>query len=187
MDHFAKAYPILSRIRGWRGFKSMVASLRVFSKSEVAKERLKIIKFYEKHGEEATKEAFGVSRKLISKWRRRLKERGGRLEALVILSTRPKRVRKSQIPFEIIDFIKRLREKYPKVNKEKIKPLLDEYCKDRGLQTVSEATIGNIIKRHNLFFHRVGRIYHNPDSLWAKKSRYKKKRDKVKHPLRQEE
>ncbi|MCX7912983.1 MAG: hypothetical protein N2511_00195 [Thermodesulfovibrionales bacterium] len=43
--------------------------------------------------------------------------------------------------------------------------------KTEGLQTVSEATMGNIIKRHKLFFHRVGRIYHNPDSLWAKNSK----------------
>ncbi|BCB96663.1 hypothetical protein JZK55_15850 [Dissulfurispira thermophila] len=61
----------------------MVASLRRFLENEVAQQRLKIIKFYEKYGEEATKEAFGVDRKLISKWRKRLKENGGRLEALV--------------------------------------------------------------------------------------------------------
>ena len=140
----------------------MVASLRRFSENEVAQQRLKIIKFYEKHGEEATKEAFGVDRKLISKWRKRLKENGGRLEALIPHSTRPKMVRRSEIPPEIIDFIRSLRQRYPRLGKEKIKPLLDEYCKDRGLKTVSEPTIGNIIKRHNFFFQRSGRIYHNP-------------------------
>ncbi len=58
-----------------------------------------IHKFYEKHGEEATREAFGVDRKLISKWRKRLKENSGRLEALIPHSTRPKRARKSKIPY----------------------------------------------------------------------------------------
>ncbi len=48
----------------------MLESLRRFSGSEVAKERLRIIKFYEKWGEKATKEAFAVDRKLISKWRK---------------------------------------------------------------------------------------------------------------------
>ncbi len=54
MDHYAKAYPIFSRIRGWRRYQSMVASLRRFSENEAAQQRLKIIQFYEKHGEEAT-------------------------------------------------------------------------------------------------------------------------------------
>ncbi len=165
----------------------MVASLRRFSENEVAQQRLKIMKFYEKHGEEATKEAFGVDRKLISKWRKRLKENGGRLEALVPHSTRPKRVRKSKIPSEIIDFIRSLRQRHPRLGKEKIKPLLDEYCRDRGLKTISEPTIGNIIKRHNFFFQKSGRIYHNPDSKWAKNSKDRQKRTKVKHPPRHEE
>jgi len=95
----------------------MVASLRRFSENEIAQQRLKIIRFYEKHGEDPTKEAFGVDRKLISKWRKRLKENGGRLEALAPHSTRPKRVRKSKIPSEIIDFIRSLREKYPRLEK----------------------------------------------------------------------
>ncbi len=162
----------------------MVASLRRFSENEVAQQRHKIMQFYEKYGEEATKEAFGVDRKLISKWRKRLKEHGGRLEALIPYSTRPKTVRKSNIPQKIIDFIRDLRQKYPRLGKEKIKPLLDEYCKETGLKTVSEATIGNIIKRHNFFFQRTGRIYHNPDSKWAKNSKHRQKRTKVKHPPR---
>ncbi|MCX8031002.1 MAG: integrase core domain-containing protein, partial [Thermodesulfovibrionales bacterium] len=148
---------------------------------------LNIIRFYEKHGEEATKEAFGVDRKLISKWRKRLKGNGGRLEALMPYSTRPKRTRKSKISHEIVDFIRGLRERYPRLGKEKIKPLLDEYCKDKGLKTVSEPTIGNIIKRHNFFFQKTGRIYHNPDSKWADNSKHRQKRTKVKHPPRHEE
>jgi transposase-like protein len=85
----------------------MVASLRRFSENEVAQQRLKIIKFYEKHGEEATREAFGVDRKLISKWRKRVKENRGRLEALIPYSTRPKKARKANILQKIIDFIPR--------------------------------------------------------------------------------
>jgi len=96
MDHSARAYPVYSRIRGYRGFVQMLQSLRHFDKSEIAVQRMKIIKFYEKHGEEATREAFGTDRKLISKWKKRLKESGGRLEALVPLSTRPLRTRKSR-------------------------------------------------------------------------------------------
>ena len=37
----------------------MLSSLRRFEKSEVAQERLRIIKFYKEYGETAAKEAFG--------------------------------------------------------------------------------------------------------------------------------
>lgn len=129
----------------------MLQSFRYFGESDVTVQRMKITKFYEKHGEEATKEAFGADRKIISKWRKRLKESGGRLEALVPCSTRPLRTRKSGIPPEMIKFIKDLREAHPRSGKEKIKPLLDGYCTEKGWKTISESTIGNVIKKHHLF------------------------------------
>ncbi len=63
----------------------MLYSLRRFKESEVAQQRMKIIKFYEQYGEKATKEAFGADRKVISKWRKRLKENAGSLTAISIL------------------------------------------------------------------------------------------------------
>lgn len=162
----------------------MLASLRRFTKDEVAQQRMKILKFYETYGEKATREAFGVDRKLISKWRRRLRDGGGRLSALIPLSTRPHRVRRSETSPEVIEFIKGLREKYPRLGKEKIKPLLDKFCKERGIKSVSESTIGNIIKRHKFFFQPSGRVYHNPDSKWAQKKVKKTRRLRIKHPIR---
>ncbi|MEW6163418.1 MAG: hypothetical protein AB1606_08945 [Nitrospirota bacterium] len=76
----------------------MLYSLRRFDRSEIAQQRMKIIKFYEQYGEKATKEAFGADRKVISRWRKRLKEAGGRVSSLVPYSTRPHRVRHSKIP-----------------------------------------------------------------------------------------
>ena len=128
MDHYARAYPIYGKIRGWRWFQGMLFSLRRFGREEVAVQRLKIIKFYERFGEKATKEAFGADRKVISRWR------------------------------------KRLREKHPRLGKEKLKPLLDKYCRERGLKPISESSIGNIIKRHKFFYQKSGRIYHDPNS-----------------------
>ncbi|MEM2921468.1 MAG: hypothetical protein QXF26_04030 [Candidatus Bathyarchaeia archaeon] len=54
----------------------MLFSLSRFSGSEVAQQRMKIINFYQLYGEKATKEAFGADRKVISRWRKRLKENG---------------------------------------------------------------------------------------------------------------
>ncbi|MGQ9470802.1 MAG: hypothetical protein ACUVR0_03810 [Candidatus Aminicenantales bacterium] len=51
----------------------MLQSLRRFSRSEVAEQRMKIIRFYEEYGEKVTKEAFGASSEVISRWRKRLK------------------------------------------------------------------------------------------------------------------
>jgi len=60
----------------------MLSSLRLFDASEVANQRVKIIRFYEKHGEAATMEAFGANRKVISRWRKLLKESNGIRQAL---------------------------------------------------------------------------------------------------------
>ncbi len=126
-------------------------NFRRFDGSALAAQRMKIISFYEKYGEKATIEAFGTDRKVINRWRKRLRDMGGKLIALVPLSTRPKQVRKSNIPIEIIEFIKTVRRERPRLGKEKIKPLLDEYCTQIGMKSISESTVGNIIKRYHLF------------------------------------
>ncbi len=160
----------------------MLYSLHSFAASEVASQRMKILRFYEEYGEGATKEAFGADRKVIHRWRRRLKGSGGRLESLVPLSTRPHRVRQSSVPAEMVGFIKGLREKHPRLGKEKIKVLLDKYCQQKGWPQVSISTIGNILKRHQMFFQRSGRVYHDPTSHWARKKHQRGKRLRVKHP-----
>jgi transposase InsO family protein len=153
----------------------MLWSLRGFGESEVAQQRMKIIKFYESYGEAAAREAFGTDRKLISRWRRRLREEDGKLTALIPRSTRPRKVRTSAVPLEVIGYVRQLRKDHPRLGKEKIKPLLDKYCRQHGLALVSVSTIGNIIKRHKLFFQKAGRIYHDPSSHWAQKPKGEKR------------
>jgi hypothetical protein len=123
-----------------------------------------------------------MSQKSLTYTRKKLKENGGRLMALLPSSTRPKTVRRSEVAQEIIEFIKALREQYPRLGKEKIKPLLDEHCLQQGIKSVSESTIGNIIKRQKFFFQKLGRIYHDPNSKWAQKKVKRQKRLRVKHP-----
>jgi transposase InsO family protein len=163
----------------------MLYSLKRFEQSEIAKQKMNIIKFYEQYGEKATKEAFGADRRLISKWKKRLKEVG--LAGLIPISTRPHQLRHPDIPPEIISFIRQLREEHPRLGKEKIKPLLDKHCRPRKIRPVSESTIGNIIKRHKFFYQKSGRIYHNPDSKWADSRRRKVKRLRIKHSPKPEE
>jgi len=154
----------------------MISHLRGFDISTVAKERLKVINFYRIYGEQATKEAFGVDRKIIYIWRRRLVGSRGNLSALKPYSTAPKRVRHIQVNSKVFIFLKTLREDHPNLGKRKIKPILDHFCKSEGLPVYSEAPIGRIIKLYKLFYQKTGRIYHNPASKRAQRTKVKKLR-----------
>lgn len=59
----------------------MLNSLQRFDASEVAQERLRMMQFYEAHGEAATKEAFGADRKVMSRWKQRLMAKQGQVQA----------------------------------------------------------------------------------------------------------
>ena len=159
----------------------MLYSLRRFEEDEVAQERLKIIEFYEEYGEKATNQAFGADRKLIHVWKRKLKKGDNQLQSLIPESTRPIRTRTMNTDSRIIEFIREKRQKHPRIGKEKLKPLLDRYCSSISIKTISESTIGKIIKRHKMFYQKSGRTYHDPASTYATNSLKRKKRQRVKH------
>ena len=138
-------------IRGYRKVYSMLWRV-VEMVSEKAKWKAKVVDFFNKYGLSATKEAFGVSKSSIYLWRKKLRESGGKLEVLNDKSKAPKNRRKPETDPRVIEFIKKIRKERPYLGKEKIKVLLDEYCKEKGIKSVSSSTIGRIIKRYNLFF-----------------------------------
>jgi transposase InsO family protein len=159
-----------------RRIMKKLISARNFSQSKQAQFRLKVIDFFKKHGVSATIDAFCVSRRTIFRWKKILKESGGRLDSLIPKSKKPIKTRRSIIDGRIITFIKTLREQYNRIGKEKIKPLLDNYCQKNNLKPVSISTIGRIIKRYNLYFARNERVYHNLKGKYIKKKLcYKKK------------
>jgi galactitol-specific phosphotransferase system IIB component len=97
-----------------------------------------------------------------------LKESGGRLDNLIPKSRRPKRVRTMKVNSEIVTFIRDIREKHPRIGKEKIKKFLDEYCSKKEIKSISVSAIGKIIKGYDLTFaptklnyHRKRMIKHN--------------------------
>ena len=172
-------YPILSRIRGLKGVMPVISSLRKFDTDEVAKERMKILGFYERYGEHATMEAFGVSRKTIWVWRKRLRHGSSHLVVLTPTSTRPKTPRTMRVDPRIVAYIRSQREAYPRRSKEKLTPFVDRESQRLGLPLIATSTIGKVIKRNNLFFFKGRKIYHNPASKWGEKKQ--KKRLRVKH------
>ena len=171
MDHYARAYPIFSRIRGLEEVKQMVTSLRKFSKDEVAGERLKIIEFYAEYGEKATVKAFGVKRNTVFVWKKRLRDSKNSISSLIPLATTPKTQRRMTTDPTVVAYIRQLRQDHPRLGKEKIKPLLDKYCDELNISSIKESTIGKVIKRNNFFFQKTGRIYHNPNSGFARLKR----------------
>ena len=159
----------------------MLDSLRKYDSNDIAKKRMEMIAFYNQFGEAATKQAFGADRRVIGRWKKRLKDSGGKLSSLVPHSTRPHGVRTPMTHPAIIAYIKKEREEHPRIGKEKLKPDVDLYCERLGISTISTSTIGNIIKRHHFFFQKAGRVYHNPNSKWAKNEAKRKKRLRIKH------
>lgn len=149
----------------------MAKRLLVFDGDDEAKRRQYVIGFYDQYGEKATQKAFGVDRKLIYVWRKRLEKSDGKLTALLPTSTRPKTLREMKTDPEIVAFVRNLRMKHPRLGKEKIKPLLDAYCGARKLESISESTIGKVITRHHLFFQKSGKIYHDPNSKYSDRTR----------------
>ena len=105
--------------------------------TEQAKERCRILAFWERHGTEAAKEAFRISRRTLFRWQRALKKKGGQLEGLNALSKSPYRRRQRKVEETIIKRIIELRTLHPRLGKEKIHALL----KYQG----SVSTIGRIL------------------------------------------
>jgi len=91
--------------------------------TEKAKERCRILAFWERHGTEATKEAFKISRRTLFRWQKALKERGGQLEGLNALSKAPHHKKQRKPEQEAVQRIIKLRTLYPRIGKEKIHAL----------------------------------------------------------------
>ena len=98
-----------------------------------AKERCRILAFWQKHGTEATEEAFKVKKRTLFIWQQLLKEGGGKLEALNPKKKTPKNKRKRVWDAKLIEEIKRLRNKYPNLGADKIYPLLLDFADVEGI------------------------------------------------------
>jgi transposase InsO family protein len=134
---------IHSKLKGTKGFVSIWERVIRFKYmiSEQAKERCRILVFWEKYGTKATKEAFGVSRPTLFRWQSALKANFGKLEALNRKSTIPKKKRKRIIPDEVKNFIINERKYDPHLSKDKLSILL----KEDGIANLSASTVGRIL------------------------------------------
>jgi len=114
--------------------------------SEKALKKARILVFWEKHGLQATLDAFPVKRRTLYYWKSIWDKANGQLEALNDKSKTPRTKRVRIWPEEIIAEIKRLRWSHPNLGKDKIHPELLEYCHNHNLVCPKISTIGRIIK-----------------------------------------
>lgn len=140
-------------IWGYGKFKRMIHNLNQCLNHPEVEEKLKILTFFDKYGLEPTKDAFLVGRSTIFLWKKKIRDSNGSLMGLINKSRRPYNTRRMFVDEKILSFIKGFREDYPRLGKDKIKLLLDEYCKENNLVTISASKIGKIIKRNNWYFY----------------------------------
>jgi len=92
--------------------------------SERAKKRLAIISFWEKHGLEATVDAFRVSRRTLFRWKRMLRSARGHVDGLNERSTAPKVRRRREYPPGFLEKVIELRRTHERTGKKKLAALL---------------------------------------------------------------
>jgi putative transposase len=131
------------------------------SLSKQAKLRLSWIDYYHSNGNNAslTCRHYGIARSCFCKWLKRFKTSG--IAGLETASTRPKHVRQSHIPRQIVDRVRSLRKSNPEYSKYKLAVILK---RDHGY-SLSSSTIGRIISRYNLFYGPLVKPKNHPHRL----------------------
>lgn len=116
--------------------------------TETALQKARILAFWEKHGLQATIDAFKTKRRTLFNWKLVLKQSGGKPEALNPKKRTPVNKRRRSWDWRILEEIKRLRNRdnHPNLGAEKLHPLLLEFCNIIGLKCPSATTVERIIK-----------------------------------------
>lgn len=131
-----------NKFRDTKGFISLWERVIRFKYmiTKEAKERTRILAFWERHGTEATVDAFRISRATLYRYQKSLKEGHGKLESLNKKGTAPKKRRKRNVTPWVEKTIIDLRTSHPRLGKEKLCALLGK----KGY-TGSVSTVGRII------------------------------------------
>jgi transposase InsO family protein len=148
--------------------------------TEKAKHKAKVLVFWEKHGLQATIDAYSVKRSTLFLWKKQLKDNNGVVESLNEKSKVPKRKRQRTVDSQTESFILNIRKEHPRIGKDKIKALLDQ---QESLEHISISTIGRVIsdlKKKGListnkklsFYARTGNLFER-SAVKRKKTRRK--------------
>jgi transposase InsO family protein len=138
-----------NKFKNTRGFIANYSYiLRIRNMDEEAKRRVRIVNHFNHYGLESTKDAFGVSKASIYRWRKIIEKNPRNLKALNKVSTAPKNRRKRIIGPKLQEDIVLLRTKYPRIGHVPMYYLL----KDKHV--ITKTTMGRIVqdlkKQHKL-------------------------------------
>jgi transposase InsO family protein len=110
-----------------------------------AQYRLKVLRFWDKHGLQATQDAYQVSRRTLYNWKRVYRESGGNCGSLSNRSRAPHRRRSRQWPAVVLRRLKELRESYPALGAAKLQFFLQDWCEPRQLPCPKTRTLLRLI------------------------------------------
>ena len=166
-----------NKFRGTKGFITVYERVLRFRYmiTEQAKKRCRILAFWEKHGNEAAREAFGISRRTLFRWQAALRKQGGKLEGLNPVSTAPKKRRMRVVPYVIIERIITLRREHPRLGKDKVRALLAAEGYRGSISTVGRI-LGDLKKQGKLPQPTRYSFYAKTGMLIERKARKHKKK-----------
>ena len=101
--------------------------------TEQALHKARVLAFWEKHGLQATMDAFKVKRRTLFDWKSKLKHGNGKVDSLNSKNKTPINKRKRQWDIRILQEIRDLREAHPNLGAEKLYPLLLDFCDAFGI------------------------------------------------------
>lgn len=130
--------------------------------------RLHVLDHYYMYGYKAAMDAFSIPKSTLYDWKKSFESSGKKPFSLVPKSTRPHHTRVMSTDYRLVEFIKEMRRVYGNVGANIIKPFLDEYAKEIGINPVSKSTIEKVVRRRHLTFEK--RV------KYKKKTRYSKLR-----------
>jgi transposase InsO family protein len=139
------------KYKGIRGFvKLHNDALRyAYMITEKALHKARVLAFWEKHGLQATMDAFKVKRRTLFDWKSILKRGKGKIEALNDKKKTPKNKRKRIWDYRILEEIKRLRgrDQHPNLGAGKLYPLLLDFTVANSISKCPKPiTIERLIK-----------------------------------------
>lgn len=139
---------IQSIYRGLKGFVRVYESALEYRYmiTDKALHKARVLVFWEKHGLNATLDAFKVKRRTLFLWKKQFIQGDRKVQGLNERSKSPKRKRSRLWHPDVIAELKRLRFTHPNLGKEKLYPLLLFFCKPLSLKCPKPGTIARLIK-----------------------------------------
>lgn len=115
-----RQFNIFRGTKGWLWLYERQLRFSHMHNLKEAEERMRMLIFWEKHGDVPTQEAFKVSRRTLYRWQEALRRESGKIQALDKRSTRPQKRRTRRITPELEAHIITLRREHHRLGKKAI-------------------------------------------------------------------